>query len=71
MDVKDIFLQELQVDSIHPSVDKAKHKLFSAIKKGDLDKVRVLLATFKEGKKLSQIMHSRPKLSQNLITLVG
>lgn len=31
----------------------------------------VLLATFKEGKKLSQIMHSRPKLSQNLITLVG
>ena len=40
MDVKDIFLQELQVDSIHPSVDKAQHKLFSAIKKGDFDKVK-------------------------------
>lgn len=48
MDVKDIFLQELQVDSIHPSVDKAQHKLFTAIKKGDLDKVRDILSSFPE-----------------------
>ena len=58
MDVKDIFLQELQVDSIHPSVDKAQHKLFSSIKKGDLDKVRDILSSFPEKYHLDRLYDS-------------
>ena len=58
MDVKDIFLQELQVDNIRPSVDKAKHKLFSAIKKGDLDKVRGILCSFQEKYDLDRLYDS-------------
>ena len=44
MEATDIFLQELTVDGLYSPINKLERKLFEAIKKGDLEKVRSVLS---------------------------
>ena len=60
MDATDIFLQELTtVDGIYQPINKLERKLFEAIKKGDLERVRSILG------------YSQPKCDLNCVNSSG
>ena len=59
MEATDIFLQELTTDGVQSPVHKLERKLFDAIKKGDLEKVR------------SALNYSQPKCDLNSVNGAG